>query len=129
MKKASDLIKRAVALTTLLAAIAIVAITANAQNPNVVFKGVVTSQGNGYFVVRNEQGLRHQVLIDDNTHFFKDGPEFSIANIDKLVLQRSNIKIGNRVEIVARNGDDGYHAGIVTVMTPGPQWKQTLAKK
>jgi|SRR5882724_7012239 len=129
MKKTTDLLRRIVALTTLLAGIGLISITSNAQNRNMVFKGVVTSQGNGFFVVRTEQGLRHQVLIDDNTHFFKDGPEFSIANIDKMVLQRSNMKVGNRVEIVARNADDGYHAGIVTVMTPDAQWKQTMAKR
>jgi len=129
MKKAADFFYRAISLAMLIAAMGLIATTLNAQSRNVVFKGVVTGQGTGYVVIRTEDGLRHQVLINDNTHFFKDSPEFSIANIDKMVLQRSSLKVGSRVEIVARSIDSGYCAGIVTVMSPDPRWKQTVAKR
>src|SRR6266404_5050731 len=129
MKKAANIFNRVIVLAMLITAMGLLATTINAQSRNVVFKGVVTGQGTGYVVIRTEDGLRHQVLINDNTHFFKDSPEFSIANIDKMVLQRSSLKVGSRVEIVARNIDSGYCAGIVTVMSPDPRWKQTVAKR
>jgi len=129
MKVAANVVNRVIAVVMLITAMCVIASTSNAQTSNVVFKGTVTNQGTGYVIIRTEDGLRHQVLINDNTHFFKDSPEFSIANIDKMVLQRSNLKVGSRVEVVARNTDSGYHAGIVTIMTPDPRWRQTVAKK
>src|SRR4051812_45492702 len=129
MNKAANVFNRVFALAMLITVISLIATSSYAQSPNKVFKGVVTGQGTGYVVIRTEDGLRHQVLINDNTHLFKDSPEFSIANIDKLVLQRANLKVGNRVEVVARNTEAGYCAGIITVMSPDPRWKQTVAAR
>ena len=128
MKNAANVFNRTVALLILITAMGLIA-NSQTQTHNAVFKGIVTNQGTAYVVIRTEDGLRHQVLINDNTHFFKDSPEFSIANIDKMVLQRANLKVGSRVEVVARNTDKGYCAGIVTIVSPDPEWKRTVAKK
>ena len=118
-------------ITSLLVAfvLCITAFQIQAKGKDVVVQGIVTSRGAGYLIVRTLDGLKHQVQMNDQTHIFRDNPEFSIANLDKLVIQRSNIKIGSQVEVVAEVSESGYSASIVTVMSPDPKWRQTLAKK
>jgi len=127
-KRNHSAICRLIALPLFLLMVALTAVPSQTIDKNAVLEGVVTNTGNGTFIIKTSHGARQQVVLSDETNILRDDVEFSIANIDRMVLPASSIRVGSRLEVVAQYKDGRCVAHIVTLISSDSRWNQMVAR-
>ena len=117
-------------VVTLLACVAALPVEKPSHARNVVLRGVITGSGSNHVVLRQTDGTTSQIWLDKNTTVLRDGPEFSFANMHLISTSVSELRVGDRIEVVAINQGRRYVGRIITQLNPAipGQWVTAAVK-